>query len=76
MKLPLLNPYNAQSKRESDRAAAVRFELYKLQTEDGVAVEPDGKLPKETGQFDRYCMPVLGTFGRSPLRKGMILLAL
>jgi hypothetical protein len=53
--------------------AAVKSELYKLQTVDVIAVESAGKSPKDTGQLDRYCMPVSGMSGIPPPRKGMIL---
>ena len=53
MKWPLLKPYTAQSKRERDQAAAIRSELYKLQTVvDMIGVDSDEYSPKEMGQVD------------------------
>ena len=63
MKWPLLKPYTAQSKQESDRVVAVRSEVYKLQTVvDTIGVDLDEYSPNETGQFDKFCMPVPSAF--------------
>ena len=76
MKWPLLKLYTAQLKQERGQAAAVRLKFYKLQTVvDTIGVDLDEYSPKETGQFDKYCMPMPLAFGKPPPRRGTILLA-
>jgi hypothetical protein len=76
MKWPLLKLYTTQLKRERDQVAAVRSKLYKLRTVvDTIGVDSDEYSPKETGQFDKYCMPMPLAFGKPPPRRGTILLA-
>jgi hypothetical protein len=63
----LLKPFTTQLKQERDQVVAVRSELYKLQmVVDMIGVDSDEYSPKETGQFDKYCMPVPSAFGKPP----------
>jgi hypothetical protein len=75
IKCPQLNPYTAQSNCDSERAAAVRSELYKLRTVDVAKSDVNRMSLKDTGQLDRYCIPASGMLGMPPPKRGMILVA-
>ncbi len=69
IKWPQLNPYTTQLNHDSERAAAVRSELFRLRTVDVTESEVNGMSPKDTGQLDRYCIPVLVRLEYLPRRE-------